>query len=41
MSVRVADSPVAIATDGEVVADARRFDFDTEPGAVAVYRVTQ
>ena len=41
MSVRVADSPVAIATDGEVVADARRFDFDTEPGAVAVYRITQ
>lgn len=41
LSVNVADSPVAIATDGEVVADARRFDFETEPGAVAVYRITQ
>lgn len=41
LSVHVADSPVAIATDGEVVADARRFDFDTEPGAVAVYRTPQ
>lgn len=41
MSVRIDDATVAVATDGEVVADASRFDFDTEPAAVAVYRITQ
>jgi undecaprenyl-diphosphatase len=37
----VNEESVAIATDGEVVADARRFDFETEPAAVAVYRITK
>ncbi|WP_424809627.1 bifunctional phosphatase PAP2/diacylglycerol kinase family protein [Rhodococcus sp. 27YEA15] len=39
ISVRVLDSPVAVATDGEVVADARQFEFRTEPAATAVYRL--
>lgn len=38
LTVRVNGAPVALATDGEVVADARRFEFRTEPGAIAVYR---
>ncbi|MFC9362852.1 glycerophosphatase, partial [Rhodococcus sp. NPDC057014] len=38
LTVRVKGSPVALATDGEVVADARRFEFRTVPGAIAVYR---
>ena len=41
LSVQVNAESVAIATDGEVVADARRFDFSTEPAAVAVYRISK
>ncbi|MGG7099901.1 phosphatase PAP2 family protein [Rhodococcus sp. 24CO] len=41
LSVQVKAESVAIATDGEVVADARRFEFTTEPAAVAVYRMTK
>lgn len=39
LSVQVNAESVAIATDGEVVADACRFDFTTKPAAVAVYRM--
>ncbi|MDV7242132.1 phosphatase PAP2 family protein [Rhodococcus oxybenzonivorans] len=38
LTVQVDGSPVALATDGEVVADARTFDFRAEPEALAVYR---
>ena len=38
LTVRVDGSPVALATDGEVVADALRFDFRSAPEAIAVYR---
>ncbi|RZL74411.1 MAG: phosphatase PAP2 family protein [Rhodococcus sp. (in: high G+C Gram-positive bacteria)] len=38
LTVRVDGAPVALATDGEVVADARRFEFRTVPEAIAVYR---
>ncbi|NLU84896.1 phosphatase PAP2 family protein [Rhodococcus sp. HNM0569] len=38
LDVRVAGAPVALATDGEVVGDASRFVFRSEPGALTVYR---
>ncbi|MFD6064283.1 phosphatase PAP2 family protein [Rhodococcus wratislaviensis] len=38
LTVRVDGSPVALATDGEVVADALKFDFRTVPEGIAVYR---
>ncbi|KOS53769.1 bifunctional phosphatase PAP2/diacylglycerol kinase family protein, partial [Rhodococcus rhodochrous] len=38
LSVRVRDGRVALATDGEVLAEGTRFEFRSAPGALTVYR---
>lgn len=38
LSVEVHGTPVALACDGEVVGDSRRFEFASEPEALTVYR---
>lgn len=38
VSVEIDGDPVALATDGEVVADGRRFEFRSEPQRVVLYR---
>ncbi|GAA4474659.1 bifunctional phosphatase PAP2/diacylglycerol kinase family protein [Rhodococcus olei] len=38
VSVGIVGEPVALAADGEVVADGRRFEFRSEPGRVLLYR---
>lgn len=38
VTVEIAGAAVALATDGEVVADGRRFEFRSEPHHVALYR---
>ncbi len=38
MLIEVLGSPVALATDGEVMAEGRRFRFFTQPAALQVYR---
>ncbi|WP_433613003.1 bifunctional phosphatase PAP2/diacylglycerol kinase family protein [Prescottella agglutinans] len=37
-TVEIQDDAVALATDGEVVADGRRFEFRSEPRSVVLYR---
>ncbi|ORM16552.1 bifunctional phosphatase PAP2/diacylglycerol kinase family protein [Prescottella equi] len=38
VSIEIDGDPVALATDGEVVADGRRFEFRSEPRRVVLYR---
>jgi undecaprenyl-diphosphatase len=38
LQVEVLERPVALATDGEVIAEGRRFEFFTQPAALRVYR---
>ncbi|MGH3671661.1 MAG: bifunctional phosphatase PAP2/diacylglycerol kinase family protein [Pseudonocardiaceae bacterium] len=38
LQVEVLGQPVALATDGEVIAEGRRFEFFTQPAALRVYR---
>lgn len=38
LTVEIDGDPVALATDGEVVADGRRFQFHSEPQRVVLYR---
>jgi diacylglycerol kinase family enzyme len=38
LRVEVLGAPVALATDGEVIAEGRRFQFVTQPAALTVYR---
>lgn len=37
-TVEIQDDAVALATDGEVIADGRRFEFRSEPRSVVLYR---
>jgi undecaprenyl-diphosphatase len=38
MLIEVLGPPVALATDGEVITEGRRFRFFTQPAALQVYR---
>ncbi|QBJ94550.1 phosphatase PAP2 family protein [Rhodococcus sp. ABRD24] len=38
VTIEITGIPVALATDGEVVADGRRFEFRSEPQGVTLYR---
>ncbi|MFF0813697.1 bifunctional phosphatase PAP2/diacylglycerol kinase family protein [Rhodococcus sp. NPDC003318] len=40
VTVEIDGESIALATDGEVIADGRRFDFRSEPQQVALYRAT-